>query len=260
MSSQNHAASARVRDLMRTELTFQISVDTDNIPQGLTVARAALAAGVHLVEMGTPLLKTEGVRNVVPIFRQRFPEALLLADMKSMDGVGFEARNVFEGGGNIIDFLALADVASVRAACAVRDEYRDANADIPRLCFADILVPQQGPAAMAVEVAQRMVDAGVDGVGVHLQLDARRADPSLQQGSYLADVARAVFEKVGQAVSVQVVGGLSAAQAQALAKDGLLAFVISGNLGVADAAARLNAPADEMERLMAEFIAGVSKG
>lgn len=258
--SQTHAASARVRDLMRTELTFQISVDTDNVPQGLAVARAALAAGVHLVEMGTPLLKCEGVRNVVPIFRQRFPEALLLADMKSMDGVGFEARNVFEGGGNIIDFLALAGVDSVRAACAARDEYRDRDTDLPRLCFADILVPQQGPAAQAVEVAQRMVDAGVDGVGVHLQLDARRADPSLQSSGYLGDVARAVFDKVGQAASVQVVGGLSVEQAQALAQDGLLAFVISGNLGLPDGVARLNAPAEEMEQLMAAFIAGVSKG
>ena len=36
------------------------------------------------MEMGTPLLKFEGVGNVVPAFRRRFPEALLLADMKTM--------------------------------------------------------------------------------------------------------------------------------------------------------------------------------
>ena len=93
MSVQEHAPSARVRDRMRNEFTFQISVDTDNVPQGLAVAGAAVNAGIDLIEIGTPLCKYEGVRNVVPIFRQRFPEALILADMKTMDGGGFEARS-----------------------------------------------------------------------------------------------------------------------------------------------------------------------
>jgi 3-keto-L-gulonate-6-phosphate decarboxylase len=244
---------------MRGRFTFQISVDTDNLPQGLAVAEAALAGGVTLVEMGTPLLKTEGVRHVVPAFRQRFPEALLLADMKTMDGGGYEARSVFEGGGNIIDFLALSGVETARAACAERDEFRRAEPEVPRLCFADILVPQQGPAAAAVEAAERMVAAGVDGIGVHLQLDARRAEPELWRSGYLGEVARAVFERVGHAVSVQVVGGLSIAQARELARDGLRAFVISGNLGVADGEARLGAPAAEIEGLVRAFIEGVEE-
>src|SRR5690606_34783460 len=140
MASTNHAASARVLDGLRTQFTFQISVDTDNLPQAYVVADAALKAGITLVEMGTPLLKTEGVKNVVPAFRQRYPEALILADMKSMDGAGFEARSVYAGGGNIIDFLALAGVASARNVAAVRDEFRAADPSIPRLAFADILV------------------------------------------------------------------------------------------------------------------------
>lgn len=243
--------------MMRGRFTFQLSVDTDNLAQGLAVAEAALAGGVGIVEMGTPLLKTEGVKNVVPAFRQRFPEALLLADMKTMDGAGFEARSVFSGGGNIIDFLALAGAASARAACAVRDEFRRAEPAVPRLCFADILVPQQGPARVAAEAAERMVEAGVDGVGVHLQLDARRADPELWRSGYLGEVAQAVLERVGNAVSVQVVGGLSIAQARELARAGLKAFVISGNLGVDDGEARLGAAAAEIARLVAEFIAEV---
>ena len=84
--------SGRVRTRMRTGRTFQISVDVDRIDLGLAVAEAALEAGVDIVEMGTPLLKCAGVYNVVPAFRRRFPEALLLADMKTMDGGSFEAR------------------------------------------------------------------------------------------------------------------------------------------------------------------------
>src|SRR5579872_1719847 len=100
--------SDRVRRLLRDRFTFQISVDTAHVSQGLAVAEAALKAGVTIVELGTPLLKYEGVRNVVPIFRQRFPEALLLADMKTMDGGEGEANSVYGGGANVIDFLALA--------------------------------------------------------------------------------------------------------------------------------------------------------
>jgi 3-keto-L-gulonate-6-phosphate decarboxylase len=254
------SASAQLLDRLRSRLSFQISVDTSNLPQGLGVAAAALAGGVTLVEMGTPLLKYEGVSNVVPAFRQRFPEALLLADMKTMDGGAFEARAVYGGGGNIIDFLALAGADTARAICGVRDEYRRAEPDMPRLAFADILVPQQGPAERAVEAALRMLDAGVDGVGVHLQLDARRADPALFQSGYLADTARAIFARVGDVASVQVVGGLTIDQAIGLARDGLRAFVISGNLGLPDSAARYGLPPDEIERHVADFIGRVTQG
>lgn len=253
-----HPASARLLDRLRTRFSFQISVDVATVKQGLAVAGAALAGGITIVEMGTPLLKNEGVSNVVPAFRRKFPEALLLADMKTMDGGGFEARAVYAGGGNIIDFLALAGVDTAKAVCAVRDEFRRAGPDVPRLAFADILVPHQGPAAQAVEVALRMLEAGVDGVGVHLQSDARRADPTLVEKRYLDESARAVFARVGGAAPVQVVGGLSVAQAQDLARAGLRAFVISGNLGQPDGRARYDLPPDQIERLTAAFIAGVS--
>ena len=150
VAKATHPASARVLDRLRTRFTFQISVDVATLEQGLGVAGAALAGGVSIVEMGTPLLKNEGVSNVVPAFRRKFPEALLLADMKTMDGGAFEARAVYAGGGNIIDFLALAGVDTAKAICAVRDEFRRADPELPRLVFADIMVPHQGPAAQAV--------------------------------------------------------------------------------------------------------------
>ncbi len=254
-----HAASARLLDRLRTTFTFQISVDVATLEQGLAVAGAALAGGVTIVEMGTPLLKNQGVSNVVPAFRKKFPDALLLADMKTMDGGGGEARGVYAGGGNIIDFLALAGVDTAKAICAVRDEFRRKDSELPRLAFADLMVPHQGPAAQAVEVALRMLEAGVDVVGVHLQADARRADPTLIERNYLDGVARAVFERVGGAAPVQVVGGLSVAQAKSLANAGLRAFVISGNLGQPDGRARYDLPPDQIERHVAAFIAEVSR-
>src|SRR6185312_4400474 len=135
-----------------------------------------------------------------------------------------------------------------------------ASPDVPRLAFADILLPQQGSIAEAVEAACRMRDAGVDGVGVHLQLDARRAEPALAPSGLLADAAHAIFARVGSEVSVQVVGGLSVEQAVSLARQGLRALVISGNLGLPDGVARYGLPPDEIERHVAAFIAEVMRG
>jgi 3-keto-L-gulonate-6-phosphate decarboxylase len=257
-AKQAHAASAQLVERLRTQYTFQISVDVGSLTQGLAIAGAALAGGVTIVEMGTPLVKNEGVSNVVPAFRKKFPDALLLADMKTMDGGGSEARIVYAGGGNIIDFLALAGVETAKSVCAVRDEFRRKDAALPRLAFADIMVPHQGPAPQAIEVARRMLDAGVDAVGIHLQADARRADPKLIESDYLGDMARAIFEQIGKTAPVQVVGGLNIAQAKNLARAGLRAFVISGNLGQPDTRARYDLPPDELQRLIAGFIAEVS--
>lgn len=253
-----HPSSAQVIERLRTRFTFQISVDVATISHGLSVAKAALAGGATIVEMGTPLLKNEGIANVVPAFRTALPDALLLADLKTMDGGGFEARAVYAGGANIVDFLALAGVDTARAICAVRDEFRRKDPALPRLVFADLLVPHQGPAAQAVEAARRMLDAGVDGVGIHLQSDARHADPALIDRDYLGEMARAVFAGVGRTASVQVVGGLKVAQAKALAQAGLRAFVISGNLGQPDGKARYDLPPDQIQRHVADFVAGVS--
>jgi 3-keto-L-gulonate-6-phosphate decarboxylase len=255
-----HPASGRIVDRLRTRFTFQISVDVATLELGLAVAGAALAGGVDIIEMGTPLVKSAGVSNVVPAFRRRFPEALLLADMKTMDGGAGEARGVYAGGGNIVDFLALAGVDTAKAICAVRDEFRRAGSDLPRLAFADIMVPHQGPAAQAGDVALRMLEAGVDAVGIHLQSDARRANPALIEKDYLGDMARALFERVGKAAPVQVVGGLSIPQAKSLARAGLRAFVISGNLGQPDSLARYDLPPAQIERFVAGFIAEVSSG
>ncbi len=256
--TEEHPASASLLHQLKTRFMFQISVDVATIRQGLGVAAAALKGGVNIVEMGTPLLKNEGVSNVVPAFRKQFPRAVLLADMKTMDGGASEARIVYSGGGNIFDLLALAGVDTVKAACGVRDEFRRKDSELARLVFTDIMVPHQGPAAHAAEVALRMIEAGVDGIGVHLQSDARHADPKLVESDYLGEMATAIFERVGKTAPVQVVGGLNIAQAKRLARRGLRAFVISGNLGQPDGNARYNLPPAEIEHLVAAFISEVS--
>ena len=85
-----------------------------------------------------------------------------------------------------------------------------------------------------------MLDAGVDGVGAHLQYDARRAGPAVSRRHPAQHACR--FRERGRSSCVQVVGGSSAEQATALARKGLCAFVISGNLGLPDAQSHCGLP------------------
>ena len=56
--------------------------------------------------------------------------------MNTMAGAPSRRATVSAAGGNIIDFLALAGVDTAKAICAVRDEFRRAGPELPRL-FAD---------------------------------------------------------------------------------------------------------------------------
>src|SRR5215471_2263922 len=51
-AKETHPSSARVVDRFKARLSFQISVDVGTLDLGLTVASAALAGGVDIVEMG----------------------------------------------------------------------------------------------------------------------------------------------------------------------------------------------------------------
>ena len=76
--SESHSNSAGVVERLMTRLSFQMSVDVGTIELGLTVAGAAVAAGVDIIELGTPLLKTQGVAHVVvPVHSQaELPEVI----------------------------------------------------------------------------------------------------------------------------------------------------------------------------------------
>src|SRR4029079_7352590 len=58
VATEAHPASARLVARLRTRFSFQISVDVNTLDQGLAVATAAVAGGVDIIEMGTPLIKS----------------------------------------------------------------------------------------------------------------------------------------------------------------------------------------------------------
>ena len=62
---------------------------------------------IDIVEIGTPLIVKEGVKEIENI-KNRFPEKTILADMKIMDAGELEAKIGFDVGADIVTCLGLA--------------------------------------------------------------------------------------------------------------------------------------------------------
>jgi len=63
---------------------LQVALDFINASRAMTVARESVQAGADWLEIGTPLIKSEGMQIIRQI-REEFPDITLVADMKTMD-------------------------------------------------------------------------------------------------------------------------------------------------------------------------------
>ncbi len=67
-----------------------------------------------LLEMGTPLIKNEGIKNVVPVIRNRFPEIYLISDLKTLDVGRLEVEFSVKSGVDACVVSGLAPQATIK--------------------------------------------------------------------------------------------------------------------------------------------------
>ena len=67
-----------------------------------------------LLEIGTPLLKNEGLINVAPMFRNYFPNSYIIADLKTLDVGKLEAKICQQAGVDACVVSGLAPVATIK--------------------------------------------------------------------------------------------------------------------------------------------------
>jgi 3-hexulose-6-phosphate synthase len=70
---------------------------------------------IDIVEVGTPLLKHEGIA-VVEAIKREFPQKELLVDLKSMDVGEYEADFAFGAGADYVTVLGVADEGTINGA------------------------------------------------------------------------------------------------------------------------------------------------
>jgi 3-hexulose-6-phosphate synthase len=93
-------------------LLLQFAVDS---PEDLASV-AAVSRWVDVIEVGTPLLKRFGL-SAISTVRALAGGRPVLADTKTMDGGGTEARMMFDAGAHFVTVLACSSDATLQAAC-----------------------------------------------------------------------------------------------------------------------------------------------
>ncbi len=92
---------------------LQLALDHPDIDRAVGIA-SEVVDEIDIIEAGTPLIKSEGVRSV-GILRKEFPEKVILADMKIMDTGALEANLAFDQGADMVTVCAAAPDETIRA-------------------------------------------------------------------------------------------------------------------------------------------------
>lgn len=87
---------------------IQVALDLDaEISTIQRIAKKAYEGGARIIEAGTPALKRHGADKLIPALKEVAPEALIVADFKTMDVGDLEARIAFRAGADITAILAI---------------------------------------------------------------------------------------------------------------------------------------------------------
>jgi len=95
-------------------MKIQVALDIPNKNEALEITRR-VAPYADIIEIGTPLLKAEGIAMVKKI-KEEFPYLLVLADTKTMDVGALEAKMVFDAGADIMTVCAQAELETIKSA------------------------------------------------------------------------------------------------------------------------------------------------
>ena len=87
---------------------LQVALDVLELKRALQIAQESLEGGADWIEVGTPLIKSEGMQAVRSI-RDHFPDSVIVADMKVADTGTMEVEMAAKAGANIVCVLAEAD-------------------------------------------------------------------------------------------------------------------------------------------------------
>jgi 3-hexulose-6-phosphate synthase len=101
-------------------MKLQVAMDVLTTDDALALA-AKVAPYVDIIELGTPLIKAEGLRAVTAI-KAAHPDKIVFADLKTMDAGELEADIAFKAGADLVTVLGTAGdstiVGAVKAATA----------------------------------------------------------------------------------------------------------------------------------------------
>lgn len=95
-------------------MKLQVAIDLLSTQDALTLLEK-VAEHVDIIELGTPLIKQEGLA-VVTAVKTAYPNKIVFADMKTMDAGALEADMAFKAGADLVSVLAAAGDSTISGA------------------------------------------------------------------------------------------------------------------------------------------------
>jgi 3-hexulose-6-phosphate synthase/6-phospho-3-hexuloisomerase len=209
---------------------LQVALDFYNLNRALGVAEEAVAGGADWLEAGTPLIKSEGLDSVRKL-RAKFPDKVIVADMKTMDAGRVEVEIAAKAGADVVGVLAAASDSTIRECLEAAENY-GCKIVVDLIGVNDI-----------VKRAQELEKLGAHYVGVHVAIDEQMV------GVNPFDRLRQVAQKVN--IPVCVAGGINSETAAEAVKAGASVIIVGGAI---TKSADAKKAAAEIKRAMAEGI------
>ncbi len=188
---------------------LQVALDLVELKRAVEIAKLALKGGADWIEVGTPLIKSEGM-DAIRTIKREFKERTIVADMKTIDTGALEVEMCAKSGADVVIILALSNDSTIAEAIRAGRKYG---------CKIMVdLINHPNP----VERAKQLEELGVDYVNVHVGIDVQMLgyDPL----EILKDVVDAV------SVPVAVAGGLDAERASDCVALGADIVIVGSNI------------------------------
>lgn len=186
---------------------LQIALDFLDLPRALAVAAEALEGGADWLEAGTPLIKSEGLEAVREL-KRRWPDKVIVADLKTMDAGRFEMESAAKAGAKIAGVLGAAADATIAECIEVAGNY-GLEVMVDMIEVDDIVTRARQAEAM-----------GAHYIGIHTAIDRQML------GKASLDLIHKVKEAVG--IPVSVAGGINSETAAEAAAAGADIVVVGG--------------------------------
>ena len=163
---------------------IQIALDYATIEEALAMAKIGIEAGVDWLEIGTPLIISQGVAPIGKMVRA-FPDFPVLADYKTMDSGWKNVQRTAEQGGHVMTVCAGAPDETVKSAIA------EAKKNGVWVVVDTIGVKDQAARA------RQCAEWGAHMIYLHYGADQRKNDATQDSTQWLEEVQRAVSIPIG---------------------------------------------------------------
>jgi len=200
-------------EYMGEETKVQLALDFMNLHRALKVAGEAVTTGPVWLEVGTPLIKAEGMKAVTQL-KKGFPDHIIVADMKTMDAGGPEVEMASKAGADVVCVLGAADDGTISEAVEAAVNY---NSKI----MVDLLGVRE-----KVTRAKELEALGCHYVALHVGIDQQ------MKGESPGEIVKELSKNIS--IPLAVAGGITSETAAEHVRNGASIIIVGGAITKAE--------------------------